>query len=63
MMKNKTGLSFVLGAIIAAAITWLFTSKEGKQLVAKAKNNVDDLGDEINKMVNSLQNKKTNENG
>jgi hypothetical protein len=32
-------------------------------LVAKAKNNVDDLGDEINKMVNSLQNKKTNENG
>lgn len=63
MMKNKTGLSFVLGAIIGAAITWLYTSKEGKQLVAKAKNKVDDLGDEINKMVNSLQNKKTNENG
>ena len=62
-MKNKTGLSFVLGAIIGAGITWLFTSKEGKELLEKAKGKANDLGDEIKKQLTSLQHDKTENNG
>lgn len=62
-MKNKTGLSFLLGAIIGAGIAWLFTSKEGKELVERAKVKANDLADEIKKGVTSLQQEKTEDNG
>ncbi|MES2780959.1 MAG: YtxH domain-containing protein [Bacteroidota bacterium] len=62
-MKNKTGLSFILGAFIGAGIAWLFTSKEGKELVEKAKGKANDLAGEIKKQLASLQQEKTEENG
>ena len=62
-MKNKAGLSFVLGAIIGAGITWLFTSKEGKEWVEKAKEKANDLGDEMKKQLATLQKEKTENNG
>lgn len=62
-MKNKTGLSLVLGAIIGAGIAWLFTSKEGKELVEKTKEKANDLAGEIKKRVTALQQEKTEDNG
>lgn len=34
-MKQSNWLSFLLGALAGAGITWLFTSKEGKAWLAK----------------------------
>lgn len=62
-MKNKTGISFVLGAIIGAGIAWLFTSKEGKEVLEKTKEKANQLADEINKRLASLQQEKTEDNG
>lgn len=58
-MKNKSGLSFLVGAAIGAFLTWLFTSKQGKELREKAKEKVADLTDEIKQKVASLQDEKT----
>ncbi|MES2558236.1 MAG: YtxH domain-containing protein [Bacteroidota bacterium] len=63
MMKNKTGLGVVLGAIIGAGLTWLFTSKEGKELVAKTKEKASELADEISKRLASAPHKKSEDNG
>jgi gas vesicle protein len=45
-------LTFLFGAAIGAAVTWLFTSEEGKKIVAetkeKAKEWKEELGDKFN---------------
>ncbi len=50
--QNKNLLTFLFGAAIGAAITWLFTSEDGKKIVAetkeKAKQWKDELGDKFN---------------
>lgn len=49
--QNKNILTFLFGAAIGAAITWLFTSEDGKKIVAeskeKAKQWKDDLKDKM----------------
>jgi hypothetical protein len=42
-MKNNSWFTFITGALIGAGITWLFTSKEGKEMVAKMKSKGEDL--------------------
>ncbi len=50
--QNKNLLTFLFGAAIGAAVTWLFTSEEGKKIVAetkeKAKEWKEELGDKFN---------------
>ncbi len=50
--QNKNVLTFLFGAAIGAAVTWLFTSEDGKKIVAetkeKAKQWKDELGDKFN---------------
>lgn len=50
--QNKNLLTFLFGAAIGAAVTWLFTSEDGKKIVAetkeKAKQWKDELGDKFN---------------
>jgi gas vesicle protein len=58
-MKNKSGLNFLLGAAVGAFITWLFTSKQGKELRDKAQETISDLTDEIKQKVAALQDDKT----
>ena len=73
-MNRKSGnfLTFLLGAVAGAAITWLFTSEEGKKIVNKAKEKGKDFKDEmeaeiekgksiLNDLKNSLNNKNTPE--
>jgi gas vesicle protein len=62
-MKNQTGISFALGAIIGAGITWLFTSKEGKEMLKQVKKKSEDLGEEIRSRISSMQNEESEENG
>lgn len=49
--QNKNLLTFLFGAAIGAAVTWLFTSEEGKKIVAetkeKAKEWKEELGDKF----------------
>jgi gas vesicle protein len=42
-MKNNSWFTFITGALVGAGITWLFTSKEGKEMVAKMKSKGEDL--------------------
>ena len=42
-MKNNSWFTFITGALIGAGITWLFTSKEGKEMVATLKSKGEDL--------------------
>ncbi len=54
MGKNSKGiLTFIIGAAVGSAITYLFTSKDGKELLNKArekgKDIKNDLQDEIEK--------------
>jgi gas vesicle protein len=50
--QNKNLLTFLFGAAIGAAVAWLFTSEDGKKIVAetkeKAKQWKDELGDKFN---------------
>ena len=50
--QNKNVLTFLFGAAIGAAVTWLFTSEDGKKIVTetkeKAKQWKDELGDKFN---------------
>jgi gas vesicle protein len=50
--QNKNVLTFLFGAAIGAAVAWLFTSEDGKKIVAetkeKAKQWKDELGDKFN---------------
>lgn len=62
-MKNQTGLSFALGAIIGAGITLLFTSKEGKEMIKQVKKKSEDLGEEISRRISSSKNEKSERNG
>jgi hypothetical protein len=42
-MKNNSWFTFITGALVGAGITWLFTSKEGKEVVATLKSKGEDL--------------------
>ena len=50
--QNKNLLTFLFGAAIGAAAVWLFTSEDGKKIVAetkeKAKKWKDELGEKFN---------------
>lgn len=54
-MKDKSFINFAAGALIGAGITWLFSSKEGKQLVDKLKTKAVDLADEFKKESSSVE--------
>ena len=38
--QNKNLLTFLFGAAIGAAVAWLFTSEDGKKIVAETKEKV-----------------------
>jgi len=53
-MKQKGLITFLGGAIVGAGLTWLFTSKQGKELVEKVKSKGDHLKDELLKELKDL---------
>ena len=46
-MKNNHWLSFLGGALVGAGITWLLTSKEGKEVIDKVTIKGKDLKDKV----------------
>jgi 2-keto-3-deoxy-galactonokinase len=46
-MKNNHWFSFLSGALIGAGITWLLTSKEGKEVVGKITSKGNELKDKL----------------
>ncbi len=46
-MKSKDIGSLLVGAAIGAGLVWLFTSDDGKEMIAKIKDKVSDLKDEM----------------
>lgn len=63
-MKNNHWLSFLGGALLGAGITWLLTSKEGKEVVDKLTEKGKDLKDKVaeelaglNEQLNDWSNK------
>jgi hypothetical protein len=66
-MKNNHWLSFLGGALVGAGITWLLTSKEGKEVVDKVTTKGKDLKDKVaeelaglNEQLNDWSNKQKN---
>lgn len=64
-MKNNGWLTFIAGAIVGAGITWLFTSKEGKEMVQQMKEKGNDLKataeqelEALKKTLNTIQQEK-----
>ena len=53
-MKNNHWLSFLSGALIGAGITWLLTSKEGKEVVDKVTTKGKDLKDKMAEELTGL---------
>ena len=55
--QNKNLLTFLFGAAIGATVAWLFTSEDGKKIVAETKKKAKNLKDEvINIMSDSSSN-------
>ncbi len=59
-MKKNGWLTFIAGAAVGAGITWLFTSKEGKEMVQKMKEKGNDLKDIAEKEFEALKEKLNN---
>jgi gas vesicle protein len=54
-MKNNGWITFVAGALVGAGLTWLFASKEGKELREKLKSKGEDLKDEVQQEWEALK--------
>lgn len=53
-MKKNHWLTFLSGALIGAGITWLLTSKEGKEVVEKLSSKGKDLKDKLSEELAGL---------
>ncbi len=53
--QNKNLLTFLFGAAIGAAVTWLFTSEEGKKIVAETKEKAKEWKEELADKFNSKE--------
>jgi hypothetical protein len=56
-MKNSGWIPFISGALIGAGITWLFTSKEGKEIVEQIGGKGKDLKGKLDEELADLQEK------
>jgi gas vesicle protein len=54
-MKNNGWIGFIAGALVGAGIAWLFTSKEGKELLEKVNDKGGDLKDKAEKEWSALK--------
>jgi gas vesicle protein len=50
--QNKNLLTFLFGAAIGAAITWLFTSEDGKKIITDTKEKSKKIRDEVLQRMN-----------
>lgn len=50
-------MTFLAGALIGAGLTWLFTSKEGKEWLQKVKTGGEDFKDDLLKEIEELKQK------
>ena len=53
--KSKLFFAFGAGALLGAALVALFTTEKGKEVVEKAKGQMDDLSEEVKKKVKALE--------
>ncbi len=53
-MKNNHWLSFLTGALVGAGVTWLLTSKEGKEMVSKLSSKGKELKDKVEEELAGL---------
>ncbi len=51
--QNKNLLTFLFGAAVGAAVAWLFTSEEGKKIVAETKDKAKQWTGEMKEKLNS----------
>ncbi|MCU0440942.1 MAG: YtxH domain-containing protein [Bacteroidia bacterium] len=58
-IKSNSVLTFVAGVLAGAGITWLLTSKEGKEATNKIKEKgkaiADDLANELNELEQQMK--------
>jgi hypothetical protein len=54
-MNQRNLLLFLAGALVGAGVTWLFTSEEGKNLMAELESKAKDLRDDLEKEISKAK--------